>query len=53
MLADRINKSGLKNIRLLSWQDIKMYPFSLSAADLAVVTLGKKASIMSVPSKII
>jgi glycosyltransferase involved in cell wall biosynthesis len=52
MVADRINKSGLKNIRLLSWQDIKMYPFSLSSADLAVVTLGKKASRMSVPSKI-
>jgi glycosyltransferase involved in cell wall biosynthesis len=52
ILSDRINKSDKRNIRLLSWQDIKMYPFSLSAADLAVVTLGKEASIMSVPSKL-
>jgi glycosyltransferase involved in cell wall biosynthesis len=52
MLAELINKSGQKNIRLLSWQDIKMFPFSLSAANLAVVTLGKEASIMSVPSKL-
>jgi glycosyltransferase involved in cell wall biosynthesis len=52
ILSDRINNSGLKNIRLLSWQDIKMYPFSLGAADLAVVTLGKEASIISVPSKL-
>ena len=52
ILADRIDKSGQNNIRLLSWQDIKMYPFSLSAADLAIVTLGKEASIMSVPSKL-
>ena len=52
ILSERINKSGKRNIRLLSWQDIKMYPFSLSAADLAIVTLGKEASIMSVPSKL-
>jgi glycosyltransferase involved in cell wall biosynthesis len=52
ILSDRINKSGQRNIRLLSWQDIKIYPYSLSAADLAVVTLGKEASIMSVPSKL-
>lgn len=52
ILADRIDKSGQKDIRLLSWQDIKMYPFSLSSADLAVVTLGKNASLMSVPSKL-
>ena len=28
-----------------------MFPFSLAAADLAVVTLGKEASVLSVPSK--
>jgi glycosyltransferase involved in cell wall biosynthesis len=52
MLAERINRSGLQNIRLLPWQDISMYPFSLGAADLAIVTLGKEASIISVPSKL-
>ena len=52
ILSDRINKSGKRNMRLLSWQDINIYPFSLSAADLAVVTLGKEASVMSVPSKL-
>jgi glycosyltransferase EpsD len=52
IIAEEINKSGQKNIRLLSWQDVKIFPFSLSAADLGVVTLGKEASIMSVPSKL-
>jgi glycosyltransferase involved in cell wall biosynthesis len=52
ILADRINKSGLKNIRLLPWQDMSIYPFSISSADLAIVTLSKEASIMSVPSKL-
>jgi glycosyltransferase involved in cell wall biosynthesis len=51
MLSDRISKSELSNIRLLPWQDIEMLPYSLSAADLAVVTLGKEASLISVPSK--
>jgi hypothetical protein len=51
MLSERISNSGLTNIRLLPWQDIKMLPYSLSAADLAVVTLGKEASLISVPSK--
>jgi glycosyltransferase involved in cell wall biosynthesis len=52
ILADRIDNSCIPNIRLLPWQDISMYPFSLSSADLAVVTLSKEASMMSVPSKL-
>jgi len=52
MLSEKINELNLKNIRLLPWQDVKMIPYSLGAADLAVVTLGKGASLMSVPSKI-
>jgi hypothetical protein len=51
MLSERIIKSGLTNIRLLPWQDINVLPYSLSAADLAVVTLGEEASLISVPSK--
>jgi len=50
-LSEMINNSDLKNIRLLPWQDIKILPHSLSAADLSVVTLGKEASLISVPSK--
>jgi glycosyltransferase involved in cell wall biosynthesis len=52
MLSERIHNSELQNIRLLPWQDIAMYPYSLSSADLAIVTLSKEASIMSVPSKL-
>jgi hypothetical protein len=51
MLSERICNSGLTNIKLLPWQDIKIFPYSLCAADLAVVTLGKEASLISVPSK--
>jgi glycosyltransferase involved in cell wall biosynthesis len=52
LLSERIKNSDLQNIRLLPWQDISMYPYSLSSADLAIVTLSKEASIMSVPSKL-
>ncbi|MDR3610698.1 MAG: glycosyltransferase family 4 protein [Ignavibacteriaceae bacterium] len=52
MLSERIHNSELQNVRLLPWQDIAMYPYSLSSADLAIVTLSKEASIMSVPSKL-
>jgi glycosyltransferase involved in cell wall biosynthesis len=50
-LIDLIRDKNLLNILLLPWQPVDMLPFSLSAADLAVVTLGKGASLMSVPSK--
>lgn len=52
MLEEKIKKNNLANIRLLPWQPVEMLPYSLSAADLAVVTLGKGASLMSVPSKL-
>ncbi|MBT1700514.1 glycosyltransferase family 4 protein [Fulvivirgaceae bacterium PWU4] len=51
MLEERIASYGLTNCLMLPWQDVQMLPYSLSAADLAVVTLGKEASLLSVPSK--
>lgn len=47
-----IQKNKLNNCTLLPWQDVAVLPFSLSSADLAVVTLGKDASGLSIPSKI-
>jgi len=52
MLENRIRKNNKNNIRLLPWQDISVYPQSLAAADVAVVSLGKYASDISVPSKL-
>jgi len=43
---------GLKNILILPWQDISVLPFSLSAADLSIVTLSENASKLGIPSKI-
>lgn len=43
--------SGLTNIRFLPYQPVEVLPFSLAAADIAVVTLGKGSSKLSVPSK--
>jgi glycosyltransferase involved in cell wall biosynthesis len=42
----------LKNIILLPWQDVKYLPYTLSAANIGVVTLGKGASKLAIPSKI-
>jgi glycosyltransferase involved in cell wall biosynthesis len=51
VINERIKRHQLKNCLLLPWQDVAMLPFSLSAADIAVVSLGKEASTLSVPSK--
>lgn len=51
MIREKIKTSDLKNIRLLPWQPTEMLPYTLSAADLAVVTLDKDASNLSIPSK--
>lgn len=50
-LANKIDEKGLDNIRLLPWQETNQLPYTLAAADLAVVSLGKEASLLSVPSK--
>jgi glycosyltransferase involved in cell wall biosynthesis len=51
LLKELIADYQLKNCFLLPWQDISVFPYSLSAADLGVVSLGKEASLLSVPSK--
>jgi hypothetical protein len=46
-----IAKKNLQNIKILPWQDTKTLPFTLSGADLALVTVGNEASDLSIPSK--
>ena len=46
-----IAKNKLQNIKILPWQDTKTLPFTLSGADLALVTVGNEASNLSIPSK--
>lgn len=51
LVQDKIALYNLQNCRWLPWQPTEMLPYSLSAADLAVVTLGREASKLSIPSK--
>jgi len=41
----------LSNVLLFPWQEAAMLPYTLSAADIAVVTLSKEVSDLSIPSK--
>jgi len=50
-LIKMIKEYKLLNCRMLPFQDTKDLPFSLAAADIAIVTLGKDASKLSIPSK--
>jgi glycosyltransferase involved in cell wall biosynthesis len=50
-LQQKISDYGLTNCRILPWQPVETLPYSLSAADLGIVSLGKGASMLSVPSK--
>lgn len=52
ILKNKITKLKLNNCIMLPFQKPEDFSFSLAAADIAVVTLGKKASKLSVPSKI-
>jgi glycosyltransferase involved in cell wall biosynthesis len=51
-LEDRVKNEGIDNFLILPWQDVNSLPFTLSAAKLAVVTLGKGASKLALPSKL-
>ena len=51
LLEQKINAYHLANIKLLPFQPASELPNTLSAADIAIVTLGKDASKLSVPSK--
>jgi glycosyltransferase involved in cell wall biosynthesis len=46
-----ISSLNLTNCLLLPWQETKDFPFSIAAADLAVISLGKEASQLAIPSK--
>ena len=46
-----IEEKKLKNILLLPYQEKEMLPFSLTAADIGIVTLSEGAESVSVPSK--
>jgi len=52
LIEEMIVTAGLRNIIMMPWQSVDMLPYSLGAADLGVVTLGKGASFISVPSKL-
>lgn len=51
ILENRVNEENISNCVFLPFQSDKMFPYSLSAADLGVVILDEKVSKGSVPSK--
>ena len=51
MIEQRIAEEGVKNVLLLPYQPYDFLSHSLSAADIAVITLDSVSSQMSVPSK--
>lgn len=51
LINNKIAEFNLSNIKLLPWQPTNLLPAILSAADVGVVSLGKEASSLSVPSK--
>ena len=51
LLMKMVESYQLKNILMLPFQDPEVIPFSMTAADIGVVTLGVGAEALSVPSK--
>ena len=50
-ITRKIEENQLQNCMLLPWQPVEELPFSLAAANLAVVSIGGETSKLSVPSK--
>lgn len=50
-LQKKIDDYHLGNCRILPLQPVEVLPYSLSAADIGIVSLGKGAAMISVPSK--
>ena len=50
-ITQMVNQKNLKNVTMLPYQDKDMLPYSLSSADVGVVTLSEGAETISVPSK--
>ena len=51
VVEEKVARYGLKNCSVLPYQPLEVLPFSMGAADLAVVTTDAKQSGLSVPSK--
>lgn len=51
-LKIKSEKLKLENIQFLNYQPVELLSYSLSAADIGIVTLGKGSSSLSVPSKL-
>lgn len=51
MIQKCVRDSGLQTFMFLTWQDKDMLPYSLGAADIAVITLNDNTAQLSVPSK--
>jgi glycosyltransferase involved in cell wall biosynthesis len=51
-IQNRVREMGLSNCIFLPWQHPSILPYSLAAADLAVVSLSSSASERSIPSKL-
>ncbi len=50
-IAEEIRRLQLTNCRMLPLQPVEVIPYSFASADLAIVSLGSRASSLSVPSK--
>lgn len=48
----KVKSNQMDNCLILPWQEVDMLPYSLSSADLSVVTLSEKAASVAIPSKI-
>lgn len=51
VVEEKVARYGLKNCLVLPYQPLEVLPYSMGAADLAVVTTDAKQSGLSVPSK--
>lgn len=51
VVEEKVARYGLKNCSVLPYQSLEVLPYSMGAADLAVVTTDAKQSGLSVPSK--
>lgn len=51
MIQDMVSKAHLTSFLFLTWQNKDVLPYSLSAADVAVITLNDDTAQVSVPSK--
>lgn len=51
-LKDRVIKEGIKNCMILPWQAVDMLPYSLSSANLSIVSLSENATNLAIPSKL-